>query len=287
MKLGELRQQFREELQSIYRIEEVNAYFNWLCEHYLDYKSFEVVQNIQTVLSDEKISVLQKALADLKNEKPIQQILGKAYFYGLELMVNEHTLIPRPETEELVDWIIKDFKGAERLNILDIGTGSGCIPIALAKNIPNARVCAIDISEEALKVAKTNAKNNNAQITFAKADVLNIDKLKVIFPHIQHFDVIVSNPPYVRELEKSEMKNNVLVYEPATALFVTDNEPLIFYKKIAKLAKENLSSQGVLYFEINQYLGREMQSLVREQGFNNIILKNDLFGNERMLKAQK
>ena len=200
----------------------------------------------------------------------------------LELMVNKQVLIPRPETEELVRWILTDCH-AERgrsITILDIGTGSGCIALALAKNCPDARVYALDVSGKALEVAQHNAKQNEVAVTFIQADILTLDILDT------SFDIIVSNPPYVRELEKKEMKANVTEYEPKEALFVSDNDPLLFYKAIARFAINNLKKGGSLYFEVNQYLAQETRQLLEDQNFTDIELRKDLFGNDRMLKGR-
>jgi release factor glutamine methyltransferase len=204
------------------------------------------------------------------------------HFYGLEFEVNSAVLIPRPETEELVDWIVQKSKiknQKSKIKILDIGTGSGCIAIALAKNLPNAQVFALDVSEQALATAKTNAELNQVTIQFLHQSILETENL------CQQFDVIVSNPPYVRELEKQEIKKNVLDNEPHLALFVEDNDALIFYRKIAQLAQKNLNPQGQLYFEINQYLGQEMLDLLREMGFKNSELRQDIYGNDRMIQC--
>ena len=197
-------------------------------------------------------------------------------------------MIPRPETEELVQLIIQKTKEKREKNkgnplsnlelkILDIGTGSGCIAIALAKNIPNVKVWALDVSEKALEVANKNATLNKADIQFLQLDILKTNKLQ------SNFDIIVSNPPYVRELEKQEIKNNVLQNEPDLALFVKDKDPLLFYDRIASVAKENLTQCGELYFEINQYLGIENVELLKNKGFHHIELRKDLFGNDRMI----
>jgi release factor glutamine methyltransferase len=194
--------------------------------------------------------------------------------------VNESTLIPRPETEELVEWIINENKNRQGIKILDIGTGSGCIAISLAKNLPDTTVYAIDVSEEALAVAKENAITNGVAVNFIKTDILGADNLP------ETFDIIVSNPPYVRNLEKAEIKPNVLDFEPHLALFVDDNDPLIFYRKIAQLAKNSLKTDGKLYYEINQYLGPETIALLEQTGFINIILRKDFVGNDRMTSAR-
>jgi release factor glutamine methyltransferase len=223
-------------------------------------------------------------LDQLKKEIPIQYLLGTTHFYGLEFEVNSAVLIPRPETEELVDWIIQNSKlkaQNSKLKILDIGTGSGCIGIALAKNLPNAQVFALDVSEQALATAKKNAEKNQVQLTFIHQSILETLDLA------QEFDIIVSNPPYVRELEKLEIKKNVLDNEPHLALFVEDNDALIFYRKIAQLAQKNLNPKGQLYFEINQYLGQETLILLLEMGFKNCELRQDIYGNDRMIQCSK
>ena len=227
----------------------------------------------------EKETVLNTALERLLKEEPIQYIIGKTEFYGLPFNVNKHTLIPRPETEELVEWVLNTTEKEEKLNIIDIGTGTGCIPISLKKHLPNTNISAIDVSEDALKIAELNAKLNNIDINFIRKDILETEQLT------QMYDVIVSNPPYVRNLEKVEIKNNVLENEPHLALFVDDNNPLIFYDKIADLAKLHLSENGLLFFEINQYLGKETVKMLKDKGFNNIELKKDFSGNDRMIKA--
>ena len=190
-------------------------------------------------------------------------------------------MIPRPETEELVDWILNDEKNKNYTSksIVDIGSGSGCIAISLAKNLANAKVYALDVSEEALQVAAKNAAFHNLEIEFLTEDILSATALP------QKFDVIVSNPPYVRELEKHEIKNNVLNNEPHLALFVADEDALIFYRKIANLAQTYLEPNGNLYFEVNQYLGQETYQLLKEIGFTNIELRKDIYGNDRMIRA--
>ena len=235
------------------------------------------------VFSDEEIVIWNFILEQLKKEIPIQYILGVTHFYGLEFEVNSAVLIPRPETEELVDWIVQKSKiknQKSKLKILDIGTGSGCIAIALAKNLPNVQVFALDVSEQALATAKTNAELNQVTIQFLHQSILETENLG------QQFDVIVSNPPYVRELEKQEIKKNVLDNEPHLALFVEDNDALIFYRKIAQLAQKNLNPQGQLYFEINQYLGQEMLDLLQKMGFKDTVLRKDIYGNDRMIQCR-
>lgn len=220
-------------------------------------------------------------LNSLEQQQPIQYLFGKAHFFGLEFKVNEDTLIPRPETEELVEWIIHENNKRQAFSVLDIGTGSGCIPITLAKHIPQATVSTIDVSANALLIAKENAQANDVAVNFILTDILQANTLP------QQYDVIVSNPPYVRNLEKAEIKSNVLQYEPHLALFVEDSDPLIFYRKIAHLAMNYLTPGGKLYFEINQYLGAETVTLLEEIGFTNVILRKDLFGNDRMISCSR
>jgi release factor glutamine methyltransferase len=234
--------------------------------------------------SETELKTWSSILEQLKKEIPIQYILGVTHFYGLEFEVNSAVLIPRPETEELVDWIIQHSKlkaQHSKFKILDIGTGSGCIAISLAKNLPNAEVFALDVSEQALATTKRNAEKNQVQLAFIHQSILETEDLA------QEFDVIVSNPPYVRELEKQEIKKNVLDNEPHLALFVEDNDALIFYRKIAQLAQKNLNPKGQLYFEINQYLGQEMLDLLRGMGFKNCELRQDIYGNDRMIQCSK
>jgi release factor glutamine methyltransferase len=232
-------------------------------------------------ITDAEAEYWNAVLTQLKKQKPIQYILGETSFYGLTFEVNEHTLIPRPETEELVEWILESNQKQSQISILDIGTGTGCIPITLKKNLPKATVFGLDVSVKALEVATKNALINDTAVTFLEKDILATNKLD------RNFDVIVSNPPYVRELEKKEINPNVLEFEPHLALFVENNDPLLFYRKITQLAQNYLQPNGQLYFEINQYLGAEMIALVESYGFIQIELRKDIYGNDRMLKAVK
>ncbi|WP_234387169.1 peptide chain release factor N(5)-glutamine methyltransferase [Aquimarina sp. Aq78] len=280
MKIKDLRANFTNSLSRIYDSEEILSFFYILSEEILGFKRVDVAMHLDKILTIEEKANFDKARRRLEKQEPIQYIIGKTYFYGIPFMVNENVLIPRPETEELVDWIIEDQKkDKQSITILDIGTGSGCIAISLAKKIPEAKVYAMDISEQAIQVARDNAKKNQADITFIKADILEVKEL------FQDFDIIVSNPPYVRELEKKEMRSNVLDNEPQRALFVSDNEPLLFYKKITDLAKEKLKENGGLYFEINQYLGVETKNMIESKGFKSVEVRKDLYDNERMIRA--
>ena len=212
---------------------------------------------------------------------PIQQVLGYAYFCGLKLKVTPSVLIPRPETEELVRWVV-DESPAPR-SILDIGTGSGCIAIALAKALPQTRLTAIDISDEALAVARENAKMHDADIDFIQADILNPN------PYLANnrFDVIVSNPPYICNKEADEMEKNVLNHEPHVALFVPDDDPLLFYRAIAEKTLTMLTPDGTLFFEINRLYAQELTTMLQSMGFSNIVVRQDQFNNPRMLRARK
>lgn len=279
MTIKQYRDQFIQTLTPIYDREEAACFFYLILEAKHQLKRVDLALQPDLVFSESEIATWNLILEQLKKEIPIQYILGTTHFYGSELMVNEHVLIPRPETEELVDWIIQSSKGQSKLKILDIGTGSGCIAISLAKNLPNATVFAMDVSEMALATAKKNAELNQVSIQFLHQSILETEDLG------QEFDIIVSNPPYVRELEKLEIKKNVLENEPHLALFVADNDALIFYRKIAQLAQLNLSVTGQLYFEINQYLGQEMLNLLQQMGFKNTELRQDVYGNNRMTKS--
>ena len=282
MKLSQLKINFIAQLQGVYDKEELHSFFYLLCDFFLQYSRFEVSMSQDTMVSETNIARFEKVLLRLKAQEPIQYILGTTEFYGLTFKVNEHTLIPRPETEELVDWVLSNLHDQDRvLDILDIGTGSGCIAISLAKNIPRARVSGIDISEKTLEVAQENAVKNQVLVSFCKKDILQTTALK------NKYDVMVSNPPYVRQIEKKAMNANVLDYEPGVALFVTNEDPLLFYRKIARLAMMSLQTRGWLYFEINEYLSKEMDVLLKEIGFANIEIKKDFREVPRMIKCQK
>jgi release factor glutamine methyltransferase len=279
MNLSELKNNFTSRLSLIYPLEEIDSFFYILMEYKLNIKRIEYALNPKEIVSKEGQLYFKEVIEKLNKEIPIQYIIGETEFYGLKFNVNNHVLIPRQETEELVDWILKDNKGLENLKILDIGTGSGCIAISLAKNLPDCKIFGLDISTEAIKIAKSNAELNNVNIEFINKDILTLNNFE------DKFDVIVSNPPYVRELEKKEIKKNVLDNEPNLALFVKDSKPLIFYNSISDFAKKNLKKDGLLYFEINQYLGPQTKELLIDKGFKTIELKKDLNKNDRMIKA--
>lgn len=279
MTIKEYKNIFTAVLTPLYDASEAERFFYLSLEEMKGWKRMDYLMRTDTILNADELKEWTLVQEQLQQNKPIQYIFGKAYFYGLEFKVDKNTLIPRPETEELVEWIIHENNKKGTVNILDIGTGSGCIPVSLAKNLPNAVVSGIDISKDALDIAKQNAESNNVSVTFIEKDVLNAEDLP------GKYDVIVSNPPYVRNLEKVEIRPNVLEYEPHLALFVEDTDPLIFYRKIAQLAKITLKPAGRLYYEINQYLGQETATLLEEMGFKNVVLRKDLFGNDRMISC--
>lgn len=271
----------KKELESIYSSRESESIAYILLEELLNYSRTQIQLNKTEAIQDEQFEKIKEYIADLKENKPIQYVLGEADFYELKFKVNQHTLIPRPETEELVHAIINENKD-ENLHVLDIGTGSGCIPICLAKHLTNANVTSVDISPGAIKTARENAKLNSVQVRFEERDILNWEAYEW-----EQLDIIVSNPPYVTNAEKEKMEKNVLDFEPHTALFVSDHDPLIFYQRIAELAQEYLKEGGKLYFEINESLGKEMSELMEQKGFYNIQVRKDINGKDRMMSAIK
>ena len=284
MLLKNYKTTFLNELSSWYDEKEIESFFYLILESFHQKKRIDLALEPEMEMDALQLLRWESALAELKKQKPIQYILGETEFYGLPFLVNENVLIPRPETEELVALILEEGKGKReegKVRILDIGTGSGCIPIALKKNLPEAEVDAIDVSEKALVTAMKNAELNAVAVHFRLQDILSTEDLG------QSFDIIVSNPPYVRHLEKAEIKPNVLEHEPHLALFVADDDALLFYRKIAVLAQKHLTPNGKLYFEINQYLGKETVALVASLGFTEVQLHQDIYGNDRMISAVK
>ena len=279
----DIRKYYCEQLCSIYDKEEANAMVLILFEHYFKIDRVRMALEPQLRLSESEMLTFHFAVKDLLKNKPIQYIIGEAEFCDLKFKVNENVLIPRPETSELIHLIANSQQPTanSQQSILDIGTGSGCIAISLSKQIPTSKVYALDISEKALEVAKENAINNEADITFIHDNILTLNN------NIEtKFDIIVSNPPYVRELEKSEMRDNVLKWEPHTALFVSDNDPLIFYRNILEFAQTHLKENGEIWFEINEFLGKEMTELCNKMGFSNIDIYKDFRDKERFLSVR-
>ena len=293
MLLKQYKKHFFNSLKDIQDEQEIESFFFILTEYLHHFTRVEVALQPNFELSDTEIEKWNSILVQLQQDKPIQYITGEAWFYGLRFEVNENTLIPRPETEELVEWILNSpiTQNPSLITILDIGTGTGCIPIALKANLSQGNVTAIDVSKKALEVAIRNAQSNKVEINFIQANILDVEDLLILLtPNSQlpaSIDIIVSNPPYVRNIEKLEIKKNVLDYEPHLALFVEDTDALLFYRKIAQLALKSLSPNGLLFFEINQYLGKETVELLQNLGFKNIELKKDMFGNDRMVKSEK
>lgn len=280
MLLKDIKHIYHQELDIQYGTEEVTHFFYYFVERYLGLPRFHLAMHPQWIITKEDESLFFEGLAALKQGKPIQYILGTASFLDLTLTVNEHVLIPRSETEELVRWIIKDNqKSTSNIKIVDIGTGSGCIAIALAKYLPLAKVTAIDISKKALTVAKQNAKRNEVVVLFKKADVRTMALSE------ENYDIIVSNPPYVLEREKASMQDHVKNSEPSLALFVPDTQPLLYYEYLAKVAQKALKEGGVLYLEINELFGKEIRELLEEHSFTNIEIRQDLHGKERFIKG--
>ena len=288
MNIKKFRDYFNKILKKLYPTSEIDTFLFLLLEEYLNFKRIDVVLKSNFEISPEDLILLKSSTKLLEQEIPIQYILAKTEFYGFPFILNEHVLIPRPETEKLITSILEKVLKTKtfhtnakekQLKILDIGTGSGCIPISLKKSLPFAEITAIDVSNEALTIAKKNTVLNKVDINLTQQDILKTTSLN------QLYDIIVSNPPYVRESEKKEIKNNVLNNEPHMALFVKDNNPLVFYNKIAELAKNHLSENGTLFFEINQYLGKETVELIKLKGFNKIQLKKDIFGRDRIIIA--
>ena len=275
MTLADFKNKMKSTLSSIYEIDEMNSIFFLISEEFLQIPRSKILLADEIELDSNKEILFLDALNRLKTHEPIQYVLGKTTFMDLEFKVNSNVLIPRPETEELVRLMLKeDLDGKE---ILDIGTGSGCIAISLAKNLPNAKVIALDISENAIEVAKKNAKLNNVNIEFINADIFNYKSKK-------KYDVIVSNPPYVTESEKLLMKNNVLKYEPNSAIFVDNDNPLIYYEKILEFAKNQLNNDGKIYFELNENLKLHLIDLLKNYSIKVIDFISDLYKKNRFLK---
>ena len=281
MQLKSLKIFFQNGLLGYYPKEEINTFFYRICEQHLDYKRIDVSLKSETLISPKTFEYFETIISRLLTYEPIQYILGTTSFFGLEFKVDSNVLIPRPETEELVAWILKQTDSSQSLKILDIGTGSGCIAISLVKHLPNVEIYALDVSPKALEIAEFNAQQNAVKLNMIKANVLDLK------PTDLSFDLIVSNPPYVREIEKERMAPNVLEHEPHLALFVENDNPLVFYRAIVELGKQTLKKQGQLYFEINEYLGKETQALFSSDTFEDVQLKSDIFGKHRMICAQK
>lgn len=271
-------------LENIYDEREAKNIAYLLTGHVLNISKEKILSSPELLIDVVAEKNILNAINDLKNRKPIQYILGHTLFYNCTINVNENVLIPRPETEELVRIIIEDIKNPnKKIKILDIGTGSGCIAITLKKNLPHAEVHATDISEQALFVAKKNATGNNTEINFYHTDIMD----ETTWPLIKELDVIVSNPPYVRESEKIHMNKNVLNFEPPISLFVSDDDPLKFYKAIARYSENNLKKGGSMYLEINEAFASEIADIFKNIDFIDVLTNNDIHGKPRFLTCRK
>jgi release factor glutamine methyltransferase len=277
MTYAQLKAVFEKELKGFYSSDEIKNFYYYVTDGLLQVSKITILSKPENQIDENNSQRILNILEGLKKKIPVQYLIGKAFFYGMTLEVNPSVLIPRPETEELVDWIINDNKG-KKLNILDVCTGSGCIALALKQNMPKSSVTAMDISAEALETASHNAENLGLEIELMEEDVLNLEKdLKAA-----EFDIIVSNPPYITLADKKHVQDNVLKYEPHLALFVPDNDPLVFYKAIAEFAKGNTIT---LYFEIYEDRGEEIKKMLVQMGFKNIELRKDINDKDRMLKC--
>ena len=278
-KIGDIRSHYRLKLAQLYNDREADTLLFQLLSDITQMSKAHILSFPEKTISESELLRVHFGVKDLLKNKPIQYIIGNAEFYGLNFKVNSKVLIPRPETEELVEMVIKNIPENEPRKVLDVGTGSGCIAIAIKKLRPLCDILAIDISEFALEMAQQNAVLNNVQVQFKKVDFLKKNQVQLL----PKFDIVVSNPPYVRNSEKLMMKKNVLDYEPSLALFVDDDNPLIFYKALASFCETNLQAGGMLFAEINQYLSAETEQLFTGNGFKNVNIEKDLFGNDRFL----
>jgi release factor glutamine methyltransferase len=304
MKLKELSLLFKTKLEALYPADEAEAIFLTVIADQLKFNRTDYLLKKDTVLDDNDLKQIESLLQQLQEGVPVQYAIGETYFYGLPFKVNPSVLIPRPETEELVEWVLEKAKdmalakgrnerqtsNADRITILDIGTGSGCIAISIKKNLAKATVFALDISVESIETAKQNAALNNVEVEFMEQDILetplsSFDSQISILK--SQYSIIVSNPPYITTIEKQDMHANVLANEPHHALFVSNEKPLLFYEAIADFALMHLENKGLLFFEINEYLGKETVALLKDKGFNNIELKKDMQGKDRMICCER
>lgn len=279
MTIKELYRNFLVQLQKIYSLSEATAITDWVFEKMASLKRTDILKNPGKKITPSADELIQKALQELLLHKPVQYVLGEAWFYRMKLKVNKHVLIPRPETEELVEQLIKDRKS--KLTdpvILDIGTGSGCIPIAIKKNLPASKVTGIDISKDALALAAENAALHNAHINFTQMDFLDESNWSLL----PLCDIIISNPPYIPIKEKTKLGKNVTDFEPHLALFVPNKSPLIFYEKIAAFSKNNLLPNGKIYLETHEDYAKETAALFMKD-YQTVMIKKDMYGKERMI----
>ena len=277
--IQQINNQLKNKLKNVYSNAEIQQLLFLIYKKAANLSKIQVLTNYEMQIPEHNYNEITDIANRLANNEPIDYIIGETEFFNLQFIVNPSVLIPRPETEELVHWVLTDYNKKQK--ILDIGTGSGCIAVSLAKNMQNAEVFAVDISKQALETAKKNAQNNGAKINFAECNILNADY--TLLP--QGIDIIISNPPYVRQSEKTFIKPNVLDYEPELALFVTDNNPIVFYKKIALAGKKILNNNGLIFFEINEALAKEVKNMLEELQYSQIEIRKDINGKKRMVKA--
>jgi release factor glutamine methyltransferase len=283
MTISEAYIDFTEKLKTVYEDREAENISDWIFENVTGLKKWQRRENKKNELTENHFEKIENYLEKLMKHTPVQYVLNEAWFYKMKFFVNENVLIPRPETEELVEWIINDLKNADadsEANIIDIGTGSGCIPVALKKELPDSNISAIEVSEKALLVAKKNAAKLNASINFFQINFLNEDAWKPL----QAYDTIVSNPPYIPFNEKEILAKNVTDFEPAIALFVENNDPFIFYKKIAEFSKAHLKPKGKIFVEVHEAYANEVKNIFENSGCKSEI-KKDIYGKERMVKG--
>ena len=283
MTIKEYYRHYLRKLQTIYDLDEASVMAGWVFENKAGLKRSDILKDPELILDTDTIEKLNYTLQRLMQHEPVQYVLGETWFCNLKLKVNKHVLIPRPETEELVEWIIEDIKiekNERHISIIDIGTGSGCIAIALKKKLPTTNIIAIDLSKEALVTAKENAIDNDAKIDFIQLDFLDESSWEAL----PKFDILVSNPPYIPVNEKEKLDKNVTLFEPHNALFVPDNSPLLFYEKIALFAKQHLKEEGKIYAETHEEFANATAHAFSKQ-FEQVALKQDFFGKNRMIKV--
>ena len=296
MNIGEAERYIREQLSNIYETNEASVIAGMVVEHITSLSGNDRVLKKGQGLTAQQVQQLEQYLHRLQQHEPVQYIMNKAWFYGMELFISNAVLIPRPETEELVQWIINDVKisgkdvfthrpmkadETTKLKILDVGTGSGCIALALKKAMPRAEVWGCDVSEAALNVARRNGSALDVRVDFQGMDFLDANQQK----QLPTVDILVTNPPYIPPSNKEQMNPNVVAYEPHTALFVPHNDPLVFYKALAEFGKRRLYKNGAIYAEVHEDHGKEVFNLFKQEGYENIELKKDMQGKDRMVKV--
>jgi release factor glutamine methyltransferase len=285
MTIGESYFDFTEKLKTIYEDREAENISDWVFESATGLKNWKRRENKNQPLNEEVENTIEKYLQELLLHKPVQYVLNEAWFYKMKFFVDENVLIPRPETEELIEWMVNDFKkekDSKPTNIIDIGTGSGCIPIAIKKELPDSNITAIDVSEKALLVAKKNAENLQVTIHFLAIDFLNEN----VWGPLHIYNTIISNPPYIPIGEKEILSKNVSDFEPGIALFVANNDPSIFYKKIVQFSQTHLKENGKIYMEVHEEYAKEVKAIFEQAEFISEI-KKDIYGKERMVRAVK